>query len=364
MRRILETSPTLLIVCPRRIGDVFLVTAIIESLKSRLERLSIDILVFEGTEKVLEANPHINKVLVIEARPGAKRHFRFMRQIWKKYDYSISMMSGDRPTLYASLAAKVSYGVFESGLKNLWKRILLSKSVEAPGTDMHRLLLSYQICEQFVDLKIFSPKIYVSSDRKSNVQNILRHNNVSPKYVVIHLTPQFRYKEWPLREWEALIGKLVNRDLNVIITGTRHGSNVGDEGFSGLRGNSPLVLDLVDQLSLTEVASLIEGAMLFVGTDTAVTHIAASLNTPTIAIFGPSNPIVWGPWPKNYLNQKNPWVLKGTQAIENVLLVQPTRHCVPCFMEGCDRHVESESECLTSLRAEEVLGCIDRLIQR
>jgi heptosyltransferase-2 len=47
--------------------------------------------------------------------------------------------------------------------------------------------------------------------------------------------------------------------------------------------------------SLVEVAALLSRVRVYVGNDSGVTHLAAALGTPTVALFGPSEAAVWGP---------------------------------------------------------------------
>jgi hypothetical protein len=47
--------------------------------------------------------------------------------------------------------------------------------------------------------------------------------------------------------------------------------------------------------SIHDLASAIAGASVFVGADSGVTHLASLTGTPTVALFGPTNPVVWRP---------------------------------------------------------------------
>jgi heptosyltransferase-3 len=122
------------------------------------------------------------------------------------------------------------------------------------------------------------------------------------------------------------------------------------------------VLNLVGQLSLGETAELIRRAKLFIGPDTGVTHIAAACGTPTLALFGPSNPIRWGPWPSDWPHGSEPWQAKGSLRRGNVFLLQGEGACVPCRLEGCDRHLDSESKCLTGISVERVTEAAAQLL--
>ena len=83
-----------------------------------------------------------------------------------------------------------------------------------------------------------------------------------------------------------------------------------------------------------ELAALIRGASVYVGPDTSVTHLAAATGVPTVALYGPTDPRLWGPWPAGGLDPA--WDAAGTiQARGNVWLVQNPLPCLPCQQEGC-----------------------------
>lgn len=58
------------------------------------------------------------------------------------------------------------------------------------------------------------------------------------------------------------------------------------------------VISLAGQLTLRQLAALIDHAKLFVGVDSVPMHMAAALKTPCITLFGPSKLIFWRPWHK------------------------------------------------------------------
>jgi ADP-heptose:LPS heptosyltransferase len=55
---------------------------------------------------------------------------------------------------------------------------------------------------------------------------------------------------------------------------------------------SPLV---ADNLPLVHLAAVLKASIAYLGNDSGITHLAASLGFPTVALFGPTNPTVWGP---------------------------------------------------------------------
>ena len=123
------------------------------------------------------------------------------------------------------------------------------------------------------------------------------------------------------------------------------------------------VYNMAGKLEFSEVATLIRSSEIFVGPDTVVTHLAAATGAPTVALYGPTNPVKWAPWPHGYERDKNPFKRNGTQRVGNVLLIQGPGNCVPCHQEGCDGHRQSISRCMEELDAETVIRGLKSIIK-
>ena len=121
------------------------------------------------------------------------------------------------------------------------------------------------------------------------------------------------------------------------------------------------VARLDGKLAWPELSGVIGAARVYVGPDTAVTHLAAATGTQTVALFGPTNPRIWGPWPVGGLDR--PWAAAGTiQNRGNVWLVQNPLLCLPCQQEGCARRLNSHSQCLDELPVAQVLAALDQAL--
>ena len=91
----------------------------------------------------------------------------------------------------------------------------------------------------------------------------------------------------------------------------------------------PGTVNAAGRLTLGASACLVGGARVYVGPDTALTHVAAALGVPTVALFGPTDPVKWGPWPRGHPSGTNPWRRYGSQRSGNVTLLQGVAPCTP-----------------------------------
>jgi len=110
------------------------------------------------------------------------------------------------------------------------------------------------------------------------------HGPSGPAYAVIHPFASQPDKTWPAAGFLAA-ARFLSKDLEPVFIG-----GAGDD-LSVFRGYRTVV-----GAPLGEIKSLFYGASLFLGNDSGPAHMAAAFGLPVVAIFGASDPAIWGPW--------------------------------------------------------------------
>lgn len=358
----MKTPRRILVVVTLRIGDVLVATPVIRSLKQAWPEAEIDALVFEHTEGVLLPNPDLHQVYTVAARPTFWNHLKLIAKLFRRYDIALTTLMGDRATIYVWLASKLSLGMQDGSEKQRWKQKLLSRWAMFDHTGTHTVLTNLGLIDQLGIPRSQEVVVSWSTQDEQQTQAKLPFDPATQPYAVLHLYPKFPYKMWRREQWLELAQWLAGQNLRIVLTG----SSAPDELcyiepiFASM---PPGTVNMAGKLGLAENACLISRAKCYVGPDTALTHMAAALGTPTVALFGPSNPVKWGPWPKGYTQDSNPWQLKGSKRVNNVMLLQGEGDCVPCVLEGCDRHPNSLSACLQELPASRVIAALQELMR-
>jgi heptosyltransferase III len=362
MKRIkqIQTPSSILVVITRRIGDVLLTTPMIRSLRLAWPDARIDALVFEGTEGVLANNPDLDRVITVQQHPTFRQHMRLLLSLWRSYDLALSMMPSDRPTFYAAIAGKHRVGLILAGSKHLWKEWLLSQSVIFDNINTHTVLMNLRLADLLGIPRCHEVVAAWNTENEASVRNMLPFDPETQDYAVLHVYPMYAYKAWRSEAWVELAEWLDSQGTRVVLTGGKSTDEIAY--VRNLLGLLPQdTVDVAGKLGFAGVAFLLSKAHAYVGPDTVVTHLAAASGTPTVALFGPSNPVKWGPWPKGYGEDRNPYVMRGTQRVKNVVLLQGEGDCVPCMEEGCERHIASLSACLQNLPAIKVIDALRAL---
>jgi heptosyltransferase-3 len=114
----------------------------------------------------------------------------------------------------------------------------------------------------------------------------------SPGRLAIHPGSGSPKKNWPLHHWAQLLVKLMPSFDDVLLV-------AGEADTEIAQAIKPLMpadkLRLCVNRSLPDLVAELSQAALFVGHDSGVTHVAAATGIRTIALFGPTDPIVWSP---------------------------------------------------------------------
>ena len=348
-----------LVVVTQRIGDVLLATPLIRSIKRAWPHAAVDALVFEGTEGVIAANPDIRRVLAIPLRPGRLSHLRFIWQLLRRYDVALSVLAGMRPTTYAFLAGRWRAGFHLPERKGAWKRHLLNEWILFDNWNTHTVPMNLALADLIGAPRSGEVVASWSAQDEGLASQVLGNDKAKP-LAVLHTFPKYNYKMWHRDGWIEVARWLSERGFRLALTGSGDAEEVAY--VADLARAMPAgTINAAGRLTLGASSCLVSRARIFVGPDTAMTHIAAALGTPTVALYGPTNPVKWGPWPRGHAPDGNPWQRCGSQHVGNVVLVQGPGICVPCHLSGCERHTKSFSDCLLALPAASVIAAICEL---
>jgi heptosyltransferase III len=351
---IFNETMKILVICLQRIGDVLLTTPLIRSIKSAYPHATVDALVCNDTMQVLEGNADINAVIVTHRHSKKIQRLKELFNLWNTYDISVSTIPSDRARLYGWAASTRHFGTHLEKDGFLAKKLMLSR-VLFDNINTHTVAMNLKICDL-----MGIPKIQTVVAPTVLQTEILM--SLKAPYVVVHPYPKFVYKSWKSNEWKKLLAQLIQKGLHVYISGS---NDPQEFKYCQDLVISDNVTNISGKYSLAELSVIISNASLFIGVDTSVTHIAAATGVKVIAIYGPTNPVKWGPWPveTNY-SDKAIWLghAKAPQVHQKITLIQGSQSCIPCAQEGCHRHINSESECLTTLTSEKVEKEVDRVL--
>lgn len=351
----------ILVVATRQIGDVLLTTPLIGAAQRRWPAARIDVLGFAGTLGVLRGNPAVHSLIEVEPGAGWLRSLPLAARLWKRYDLALITDGGDRAHLYGWIAARTRSGLVPDRASVSWWKLRLLQHAVMVDSSVHVVVEKGRLLAPWLapaeDWSVEAPP---DTALPADVERLL-----ATRPVVVHVPSMQRYKQWPLEHYRTVVRALVDAGHQVVLTGGPAASDRASVAEVCAVAESPHVLDLSGRLDFAQLATLLRRAALYIGPDTSVTHLAAACGTATIALFGPTPPERWGPWPAG---ARSPAMPPGdisapgyqrraeSQRVGRVILLQGPGACVPCGRAGCEDRNDSRSDCLDRLGPERVIA--------
>ncbi len=373
-----------LFIATRQIGDVLVTTPLIQQARELWPEAEFHFLGYRGKLDMLKGNPDIAELIETSDRPGFGEYLSLFNRLFQRYDLAIVTQPSDRAYFYGLVAAFRRVGVLgghpqglteqdkakksKSDKQNAWKKAICLHTVDVDYFGQHVITEKLRLLEVFYKnvQDLFSKPISVVPPAGEALTPVIASQLRSP-YVVVHPGPLTAYKRWPLAYWQTLVTWLTQQGWQVVLSASpaKQDLQLNQDIVSLLdEATRQNVVNAAGKLSIPQARSLIQGAHLYIGVDTSITHLAAACNIPTIALFGPTPPSNFGPWPNGFIG-KQPYQLRArTQTVGNVTILQGPGECVPCRKAGCEDRADSRSECLDLLEPNQVIEAIEKITQK
>ena len=344
-----------LVVKLRHHGDVLLSSPVFSILKARAPHIEIDALVYADTRDMLALHPAISQLHAVDRgwkESGLLTQASAEWALWqqlkaRRYNLLIHLTEHRRgmwlaktlkPRIRVAPQFRNQDAMWQESFTHFYKLVERGNSSHTVESNLDALRrIGIQPAEDEKALLLID-----GAEASTRVDALLAQHGLAAGYVHIHPTSRWLFKTWPADRVAQLIDALQADGRRVVLTaGPAQKESMVVERILGLCATPPL--SLAGQLSLKEVASVARRAALFVGVDSAPMHIAASQGIPTVALFGPSGEIEWGPW----------------KTVHRIV-VSSVHPCRPCGQDGCGG--SKVSECLTTLPVARVLDAVRALL--
>jgi len=320
------------------IGDAILTTPLIAALS---QRGPVDVVVTPTTLPLLANNPHIRHAITYDKRgehSGPLGLFTISRRLRESGPYAAAYLA--QGSLRSALLARMA-GVSDSvGFDTSAGRRLYSRVVRYDETAHHAERLM-RLAGMEPQAELVRPRLYPGTGERARVDELLRTHGWSGEPLVA-LAPG---SIWPTKRWPYYpeLAARVDERFRVVVVGGAADAPLA----AAIAEQTPSTMDATGQLSLLESAELIGRCAALVSNDSAPVHMASAMNTPTLAIFGPTVPAFGF----------------GPLANANDAAGHDSLACRPCDRHGPRRCPLGHWKCMRELDVEEVHRRLLQLLQ-
>lgn len=322
---------SVLIIQTAFIGDVILATALVESVRSQLPETCIDFLVRKGNESLLENNPHLRRVYVLDKKRKYASLMALVSEFRRtRYDYVINVQRFATTGILAALSGgAVTIGFAKNPLSAFF-----SKRVPHEIGRVHEVTRNLSLLAPMGIQSAARPRLYPSSQQLEKVKPYK-----SVPYITVSPASVWFTKQWPAAQWQDFLSRA--QGLHVYLLGSGEDRSLCQQITDSVRGTG--VTNLAGQLSLLESAALMRDARMNYVNDSAPMHLASAMNAPVTAIFCSTVPEF------------------GFGPLSDVALVVQTEEnldCRPCGLHGYRKCPKGHFKCATTIRTEQLLSTL------
>lgn len=222
---------------------------------------------------------------LIQGHPAVKQMHTDWSQLYGKYDYIVDLRGNWKSIRYA-----LGHGAYrvDRGSHRFVNRLF--KRAQGNEVDLNLRIIAPLLRQPVNGLK---PRLHPSK-RNEQQANLFLQRLLIEDFVVFHTGARKLLRRWSLQKWAELAVFVYQRyEMQVIFVGGPE----DEADIKKIQGKLPFeTYSYAGQGTLLDYAALVGKAKFMVGNESGPMHIAAAMDVPVLALFGPGQPEVFAPY--------------------------------------------------------------------
>jgi ADP-heptose:LPS heptosyltransferase len=366
-------APRILLVRPDHLGDLILTTPVLQVLRDHVPDAHITMMVGPWSSEIVARHPAVDRLLTC-AFPGFQRApqgalvpykllFSTAQQLRRgKYDLAINLRPdfwwGAALLYLAGIPRRVGYAL-QPGQPFL-SAALPGSEVEHATVANLRLASAGLVALGYEPLaEPFTPEHYPTrfvptAEERAWASERLCDEGITDETPLVVIPPGSggAVKLWRSEAWASVANTLretltSSQQARILLTGSPGERALVEEVARGI----PEGAILMTNASVGQLAALLERATIVLTVDNGPGHIAVAQDTPSVHLFGPTDPRIFGPWGSSTRHI----VLASTQRC-------PTCPAIPCGRLDWTAEALPEHPCVRVIAEQRVLAAANKLL--
>lgn len=316
-----RTPRRILLVRLSAVGDVVNTLPALEAIRSALPEAFLGFVVEDRAHDLISRHPSVDRVHLYRRKRWARMALQptrwgalyeeFGRFVWElrreRYEAALNFQSNLKGALHALLSGAPRRIGFARGHCREWSHLLANERVVPPDGGCINRVDKFLSMAAALGIPIRGASYRLPETRES-ARRVAewRTRQGLGEYVAIHPgTSDFgRLKRWPPERFAELAARIREElGLPAVVTWGPGERPLAEGIVAASRGGGVLAMETA---SILDLAEILRQARLFVGCDSGPLHLASAVGVPSVALFGPKDPRIYGPY-----NPLRRVVLKG-----------------------------------------------------
>lgn len=345
VRKIMPKKKTRLIkvrkICvfkPGAIGDVLMTTPFLKALRQRFPNAQIDYWVGKNSAFLLAKNQNINRVITFDEHNAlGKRAFRMLALAQKVHNTNYDVMFMLDFSYLANVFAAACRVPVTIGFDRGGEGFPLTLSIPY-GKVKHQIEYYLDLAYLVGAKRITEPRMEfkLSTDDMKFAEQFFKKHKLNPARTIAiapggarNLGQDMPSRRWPAERFAQIAQKLAEQGWQMLLIGRSPGD---DEPVPAMLNAAPKAVNAIGNFNYRQSAALMRLSRLLICNDSGPMHVAAAIGTPTVSIFGPTDPRrkaplgakhlwLWNPVNNTYADAYADY--KDPRLIRNILKVTP-----------------------------------------
>ena len=268
----------ILVVSLTNIGDVVLTFPVIDVLANDFPSACISVVVGPKAESLFSGNAAFDKVFVYDKHQRNLSKLRWISTLRKeKFDLVVDLRNSAIPLF---LNPRFRTSMFRKGR---WKGHMRDKHLSALST-----ISSFETKER----RKFCIDELAKDQQFAN--DILREHGIMGAFAIMCPGAADHRKRWPAKYFAQLADRIIDEHgISIVFAGSAQEEMVTKYASTAMKNDS---VCFAGDLDLSQLAMLMKRARFIIGNDSGPMHLASYLDVPSVVLFGPSDPVKYGPW--------------------------------------------------------------------
>ncbi|MFH1594356.1 MAG: lipopolysaccharide heptosyltransferase II [Candidatus Omnitrophota bacterium] len=331
----------ILIVEVNWLGDVLFSTPLVKAIRKKYKNAYIACMVVPRCRQILEYSPYIDEIITYDEKKTHRSLFGKIRLIAilrrRDFDLAILLHRSFTRALIAMLAGireRIGY-ITEKGHR------MLTRPIEPPESPVHKVEYFLKLAESLgCDISNKDYDFFISDRERDHINKELSLAGIEKEDLLVVVNPggNWRSKRWSEDNFAKLCKALFEKfNIKIVISGAKKDVELA----SRIKEKAgPDISVFAGKTDLKELGALMGRANFVISADSGPMHIAVSMGSNVIALFGPTSPELTGPYGNG-----------------NYRVIRKNTECeTPCYDVTCNDH-----RCMDSITVEDVLETFEEM---
>ncbi|HEY5534134.1 MAG TPA: glycosyltransferase family 9 protein [Ignavibacteria bacterium] len=317
-------------------GDLLLMTPMLPNLRRYFPDAEIDIFTLKRSRDILIDNPYVTRILTFT--PGTNSSWFLINNIRKKkFDLVIDLFCNPR----TALITRLSGAKYRFGFKFKGRNYAYNIKARGRGGEVHNVDFNLDALRE-LGIPIVTKKLNLCINvvHEEFATKFIVENNIKSKSTMgICVTGGWETKKFKVSDYIKVM-KMINAlyDVNFVLFWGNEIEKKDCETIHKEFGNNSF---LIPDSPIRYLAAIIRECDLIIGNDSGPMHIAVAVETPVLGIYGPTKPMLQGPYGE-----------------KNLTVVNDGLDCLYCDLLEC----KIGNICMTQLSKEKIIAKLKELI--